>query len=138
MGAIAIFDIGAHESQLYVVTELLEAQTLRERLSEGPMPFRKVVDLGVQVAKGLIAAHARGIIHRDLKPEDLFCTTDGLTKILDFGLARQLLSDGGTGATRTVAPTDPGTILGTVGYMAPERRWRLLHRAEPIPRPKGS
>ncbi len=118
---LAIFDIGEHEGQLYVVTELLEGQTLRERLADGPLPFRKVIDIGVQVAKGLTAAHERGIIHRDLKPENLFCTKDGLTKILDFGLARQVTPTDGSGATETVAATDPGTILGTVGYMAPEQ-----------------
>ena len=118
---LAIFDIGEHEGQLFVVTELLEGQTLREKLADGPLPFRKVVEIGVQVARGLTAAHDRGIIHRDLKPENLFCTNDGLTKILDFGLARQLAAAAGSGATETVAATDPGTILGTVGYMAPEQ-----------------
>jgi serine/threonine protein kinase len=130
---LAIHDIGQSESAdaressrpfLYAVTELLEGETLRDRLSaHGALPVRKAIDVAVQVARGLAAAHDRGVVHRDLKPENLFLVKDGQVKILDFGLARQTAPAGsGSGATETVAAmTDPGTVMGTVGYMAPEQ-----------------
>ncbi|HEX5855111.1 MAG TPA: protein kinase [Thermoanaerobaculia bacterium] len=106
-----------------LVQELLEGDTLRQRLAAGPVPVRKAIDWGIQIAKGLAAAHEKGIVHRDLKPENLFVTTDGRLKILDFGLAKQraIVAGGDTKSPTMVRATDPGTLLGTVGYMAPEQ-----------------
>lgn len=107
----------------YLITELLQGQTLRERLQAGTIPVRKTVDYALQIARGLAAAHERGIVHRDLKPENLFVTRDGLVKILDFGLAKVTRPDAG-GSESTVAnfvASEPGLVLGTVGYMAPEQ-----------------
>jgi hypothetical protein len=124
---LAIFDVGESPSAgsgqavVYAATELLEGQTLRDRLQSGPLPPRKAIELAVQIARGLSSAHDRGIVHRDLKPENLFLVGDGQIKILDFGLARQAAAAAGSGATQTIAATDPGTVLGTVGYMAPEQ-----------------
>ena len=124
---VAVFDTGVHPAsagsgppQVYIVMELLSGSTLRERLTAGALPVRKAVDIAVQVARGLGAAHAKGLIHRDLKPENIFLLDDGQVKILDFGLARQT-APADPGATQTFAATDPGTVLGTVGYMAPEQ-----------------
>ena len=119
---LAIHDFGSDAGVSYAVTELLQGETLRDRMSAGPVPLRKTVDYARQIARGLAAAHARGIVHRDLKPENVFVTADGHVKILDFGLARRD-APGGPGATEapTVARTTPGTILGTVGYMSPEQ-----------------
>ena len=112
----------ASEEVVYVVMELLSGQSLRERLNAGPVPARKAIDFGVQIARGLGAAHGKGIVHRDLKPENIFLVDDGQVKILDFGLARQIApADAHSGATQTMAATDPGTVMGTVGYMAPEQ-----------------
>ena len=118
---IAIFDTGVFEGQLYVVMELLTGQTLRERLVSGPMPVRKAVDIAIQIARGLGAAHGKGIVHRDLKPENIFLLEDGQVKILDFGLARQVAEAAHSGATQTMAVTGAGMVMGTVGYMAPEQ-----------------
>ncbi len=121
---LAIHDFGSHEGTTYAVMELLHGQTLRERLATGTLPARKAVDIAVQVARGLAAAHEKGIVHRDLKPENIIVTPDGRAKILDFGLARQIVAPAAAGDTRspTLAPaTDAGTVLGTVGYMAPEQ-----------------
>ncbi len=114
---LSIFDVGVQGETAYAVTELLEGETLRERLASGPLPLRKVVDCGVQIAKGLAAAHDKGIVHRDLKPENLFLLKDGRLKILDFGIARAVSPD----AVTMAASTDPGVVIGTVGYMAPEQ-----------------
>ena len=123
---LAIFDVGEHapagsqQTVVYAVTELLGGQTLRERLQGGPLPSRKAIEFAVQIARGLSSAHDRGIIHRDLKPENLFLVGDGQVKILDFGLARQSAA-AGAAAVQTIAATDPGVVMGTVGYMAPEQ-----------------
>jgi serine/threonine protein kinase len=124
---LAIYDIGTHEGSPFLVTELLGGETLRERLQSGPLPLRKALDVAVQVARGISAAHEKGIVHRDLKPANLFLTTDGRVKILDFGLAK-LKQPENTGAAETQAPTktvdaetEPGVVLGTVGYMSPEQ-----------------
>jgi serine/threonine protein kinase len=122
---LAIHDIGVQDGLTYAVTELLDGETLRNRLKTGALPTRKAIDLGVQLARGLAAAHDKGLVHRDLKPENLFVLRDGQLKILDFGLAKATSeatqSARAHGAAETVAATDPGTILGTVGYMAPEQ-----------------
>ena len=121
---LAVFDVGQSGSTHYVVFELLEGASLRERLEQGPLPIRKAVDYARQAADGLAAAHGRGIIHRDIKPDNLFVTDDGRVKILDFGLAQSTAaahaSDATTGVTHTPL-TGAGTVLGTVGYMAPEQ-----------------
>ncbi|HYN06255.1 MAG TPA: protein kinase [Vicinamibacterales bacterium] len=120
---LAIHDFGVHEGASFAVMELLQGETLRERLTSGAIPVRKATDIGIQIARGLGAAHDKNLIHRDLKPENLFLLADGQVKILDFGLARATAGpDSGSGATETVAAmTDPGTVMGTVGYMAPEQ-----------------
>jgi eukaryotic-like serine/threonine-protein kinase len=121
---LAIFDFGVEGETPYAVMELLKGQSLREALEGGALPPRKAVEYARQIAAGLAAAHARGITHRDLKPENVFITADGLVKILDFGLAKvQDVQPGGAGQsfTPTRNVTTPGTVLGTVGYMAPEQ-----------------
>ena len=117
---LAVYDVGTHDGSPYIVCELLEGETLRERLAEGALPARKVVEVASQLVRGLAAAHERGIVHRDLKPDNVFVTRDGQVKILDFGLAITT-SLGAAGGDVTRAPlTRAGTVLGTVGYMAPE------------------
>ena len=120
---LTLFDVGRHEATSYLVTELLEGESLRARLAHGPLPPRKAIELGVAMARGLAAAHAKGIVHRDLKPENLFLTGDGGLKILDFGLAKLTLPDSGAIAEATTIPggTATGTVMGTAGYMAPEQ-----------------
>ena len=121
---LSIFDFGVHGETVYAVMELLEGGTLRERLSSGAVPPRKAVEYGVQIAHGLAAAHERGIVHRDLKPENLFVTGDGRVKILDFGLAKRAepaAAEGQTNTPTVASGTEPGTVMGTVGYMSPEQ-----------------
>jgi serine/threonine-protein kinase len=120
---LAIHDIGRDADVSYAVTELLQGETLRDRMSAGALPLRKAAQYARQIARGLAAAHARGIVHRDLKPENVFVTVDGVVKILDFGLAKRdaPLAVAGAAEAPTVAGTLPGTILGTVGYMSPEQ-----------------
>ena len=118
---LGIFDFGHEAATAYAVMELLEGETLRARISEAPLPPRKAVEYPVQIAHGLAAAHDKGIVHRDLKPENIFITRDDRVKILDFGLAKPM--EFGTSAV-TMADavgTASGTIMGTVGYMAPEQ-----------------
>ena len=120
---LSIFDIGEEGEAPYVVSELLEGETLRDRLRTGPLSSRKAVDYARQIASGLAAAHDKGIVHRDLKPENLFVTNDGRVKILDFGLAKltQPEADSAGDAPTMQVATDAGTVMGTVGYMAPEQ-----------------
>jgi Tol biopolymer transport system component len=121
---LAIHDFGTAEGITYAVTELLEGETLRERLDRAALPARKAADIARQVAQGLAAAHDQGVVHRDLKPDNLFLTRDGRVKILDFGLAKveaESVGEAVTEAPTQTQHTDPGTVLGTVGYMAPEQ-----------------
>jgi Tol biopolymer transport system component len=130
---LTIYEIGRHEGQPFLAAELLTGETLRAKLSAGPIPVSKAVDYARQTCAGLAAAHARQIVHRDIKPENLFVTTDGRVKILDFGLARQAgnLVDAGDD-TRMHTGTSPGVVLGTVGYMSPEqvRGQPIDHRSD--------
>ncbi len=130
---LVIYDVGERDGAPYLVTELLEGETLRERLRSGPLPVRKALDIAMQTAHGVAAAHEKGIIHRDLKPANIFVTNDGRVKILDFGLAKlteqNLASDMSetqsptrtSGGAATDARTEPGLVLGTAGYMSPEQ-----------------
>lgn len=133
---LAVYDVGTHDEAPYIVSELLEGESLKERLDDGPLPQRKAIDYAIQIARGLAAAHEKGIIHRDVKPDNLFVTGDDRVKILDFGIAKLIApSDDGRPqteiATRKVQ-TDPGTVLGTVGYMSPEqvRGKHIDHRSD--------
>jgi len=121
---LSIYDIGEEKGAPYVVSELLEGETLRDRLKTGALPVRRVVDYASQVARGLAAAHEKGIVHRDLKPENLFVTSDGRVKILDFGLAKltrpETETESGDAPTIQVA-TEAGVVMGTAGYMSPEQ-----------------
>ncbi|HYN16377.1 MAG TPA: WD40 repeat domain-containing serine/threonine protein kinase [Terriglobales bacterium] len=124
-GILAVYDVGSQEGTPYVVSELLEGETLRDRLRAGALPRRKAIEYAVQIARALAAAHDKGIVHRDLKPENIFVTREGRIKILDFGLAK-LVRPEETGTSRTSAPTaavdtSPGMVMGTVGYMSPEQ-----------------
>ncbi|MBK9795768.1 MAG: protein kinase [Holophagaceae bacterium] len=122
---LAVYDVGHHEGSPYLVMELLEGETLRERLASGALPLRRAVELTLQIAHGLAAAHAKGLVHRDLKPANLFITKDGHLKILDFGLAKQAplqASDLSQLPTREAGSlTSEGLALGTPGYMSPEQ-----------------
>ena len=123
---LAIHDVGQHNGSPYLVSELLEGESLRGVLGRGALPQRKVIDYGVQIAQGLAIAHGKEIVHRDLKPENLFLTKDGRVKILDFGLAKAMQKTGGPGAdsegaTQTSAQTAAGMVMGTASYMAPEQ-----------------
>ncbi len=117
---LAIHDVGTDGGRAYVAMELLQGETLRERLTAGPLPLRKALEIGAEIARGLAAAHAAGIVHRDLKPDNVWITREGGVKILDFGLARSVVPAGMADKTRTDV-TVPGTVLGTVAYMAPEQ-----------------
>ena len=120
---MAVYDIGSHDGAPYIVTELLEGETLRERLAAGPLSPRKAAEYAAQVARGLSAAHAKGIVHRDLKPENVFVTDEDHVKILDFGLAKLTAAStaGETNRPGDEAATEPGTVLGTLAYMSPEQ-----------------
>src|SRR5215468_2314917 len=132
---VAVFQLGTYQGTPYMVLELLEGQNLRERLSAGALSASKVVEYGVQISRGLAAAHEKGIVHRDLKPENLFLTKDERVKILDFGLAK--LTGVADAQVQTEIPTrrvdtDPGVVMGTVGYMSPEqlRGQAVDHRSD--------
>lgn len=132
---LTVFELGLHDGAPYIVTELLEGETLRGRLEGGAaLAPRKVIDYAIQIASGLAAAHERGVVHRDLKPENLYITKDGRVKILDFGLAKlTALASGELADVETMKrETAPGTVMGTVGYMAPEqvRGQSVDHRAD--------
>ncbi len=120
---LEIWDFGTEDGVTYAVTELLEGQNLRARIPTSGLPWQKVVEIGAAIADGLAAAHGKGIVHRDLKPENVFVTSDGRVQVLDFGLARVLQEVAPEAETATLTPagTVTGTIMGTVGYMAPEQ-----------------
>ncbi|HEX4963530.1 MAG TPA: protein kinase [Thermoanaerobaculia bacterium] len=120
---LAIYDFGSDDGLCYAVTELLEGNTLRSRLQSGPLALRKAIDFARQIAQGLAAAHGKGIVHRDLKPENLFVIHDEQVKILDFGLVAHVESPDPevTARPTLIRPTEPGKVMGTVGYMAPEQ-----------------
>src|SRR5512134_931127 len=119
---LAIHDIGHVEGTVYETRELLEGETLRQRLQEGALPPRKAVEIALEVAGGLAAAHDKGIVHRDLKAENVFLLGSGQVKVLDFGLARvdPVAPEGTDTPTRSLS-TEPGRVMGTVGHMAPEQ-----------------
>lgn len=134
---LSIYDVGKNDDgSPYLVCELLEGQTLREKLRGAATPQRKAVEYALQVSQGLAAAHNKGIIHRDLKPENLFVTQDGRVKILDFGLAKltqpEAPKDGHSKLETAFADSQPGTVLGTIGYMSPEqvRGQAVDHRSD--------
>jgi serine/threonine protein kinase len=133
---LAVYDLGTHEGAPFVVCELLEGETLRAKLEQGPIPPRKAFEYARQIAEGLAAAHDKGIVHRDLKPENLFITADGRIKILDFGLAKlqaDVPSERPEGQERTLLQhTQPGAVMGTPGYMSPEqvRGENVDHRSD--------
>src|SRR5947209_5318008 len=121
---LVIHHIGIHDGAPYIVSELLEGEELREYLNDGAIPQRRAIEYAQQIVAGLSAAHERGVVHRDLKPENLFITRDDRVKILDFGIAKLsepgAVATGSEDATRK-ALTNPGAIMGTVGYMSPEQ-----------------
>jgi Tol biopolymer transport system component len=133
---LTVYDIGTHDGSPYLVSELLEGEELRDQLHRGPIALRKAIEYATQIAGGLAAAHAKAIVHRDLKPENIFVTTDGRVKILDFGLAKLRSQAPSTASGSDVqtqkAITDPGVVMGTVGYMSPEqvRGQDADHRAD--------
>jgi serine/threonine protein kinase/tetratricopeptide (TPR) repeat protein len=129
---LAVYQMGTYEGAPYLVSELLEGETLREQIKRGRLSMRKAIDYGVQIARGLAAAHEKGIVHRDLKPENLFVTKDGRVKILDFGLAKLTHSAGSENAPTQTEGTEAGVVMGTVGYMSPEqvRGQATDHRAD--------
>src|SRR5438093_532730 len=122
---LTVYEFGVHEGAPFIVSELLEGGTLRERLAGGAIPPRKAIELAIQIAHGLAAAHDKGIFHRDLKPENLFVTTEGRLKILDFGLAKLIQPEAPSAAMTTLATapavTEPGKVMGTAAYMSPEQ-----------------
>ena len=131
---LAIHDFGSDGTVTYAVMELLEGQTLRDAMGHGSLSRRKALDYARQIASALDAAHTRGIVHRDLKPENVFVTAGGHVKILDFGLASQRAAPADADRTQTIAgsATQPGTVMGTPGYMSPEqiRGEALDHRSD--------
>src|SRR5713226_7444880 len=120
---LGIHDIGTHDGAPFLVSELLEGQTLREKLEAWPLPVRRAIEYALGIAQGLAAAHEKGIVHRDLKPENVFITRDGRVKVLDFGLAKLASPEESHQTVLTLATpaTLPGMVMGTVGYMSPEQ-----------------
>jgi len=116
---LAVYDIGTERGSTFIVSELIDGVSLRQYVNRAPLPIKELLDVAVQMADGLAAAHGAGIVHRDLKPENIMVTRDGRLKILDFGLAKSAVSE--TAVTGFNARTDTGLILGTVPYMSPEQ-----------------
>jgi Tol biopolymer transport system component len=117
---LTVFDFGSQDGLTYIVTELIDGESLRDMLGRGPIPQNRLIEIAGQVADALAAAHASGIVHRDLKPENIMITRDGRAKILDFGLAKQVTPPGGD-STSALTRTSPGTVMGTAAYMSPEQ-----------------
>ncbi|HKB81344.1 MAG TPA: serine/threonine-protein kinase, partial [Thermoanaerobaculia bacterium] len=126
---LTIYDVGSTEGTPFLVSELLEGETLRDRIDHGAVPPRKAIDIALQLAHGLTAAHEKGIVHRDLKPDNIYITKEGRVKILDFGIAKLTPTGANDGPTFPMTATEPGIVLGTVGYMSPEQV-----RGEPVDR----
>lgn len=119
---LTVYDVGETKGLHYFIMELLEGRDLRARLTTGELPLRKAIELAIQIAHGLAAAHDRSIVHRDLKPENVYITNDGRVKLLDFGLAKPLALNAVAGSAATVSiSSEAGMVLGTVGYMSPEQ-----------------
>ena len=114
---VRVYDVGRFDDRAYLVAELLEGETLRARIARGPMPVDEVLRIGIEVARGLAAAHDAGLVHRDLKPDNIFLTRSGTTKILDFGIAKLAQDE----TMRDGFSTLTGVVLGTAGYLAPEQ-----------------
>lgn len=117
---LTIYEIGEHAGTSFIAAEYVDGITLRERLQEGPLPIPVVIDIGLQIAEGLAAAHGAGIVHRDIKPENVIQRADGLVKILDFGIATRTGTEGAPTLDRSAGAD--GTVVGTTGYMSPEQR----------------
>jgi serine/threonine-protein kinase len=118
---LVLYDVGADAGIHFVVTELLEGETLRERIARGPLPWRKAAELGAAIAEGLAAAHSKGIVHQDIKPANIFLTSDGRVKILDFGLAQVRRAPTEDESTVTLTEAGNRIVMGTIGYMSPEQ-----------------
>ena len=120
---VAVHDVGLHGGTPFIVTELLHGETLGQRMNRGPLTTRQAIDYAVQIAGGLAAGHERSIVHRDIKPDNLFVTTDGRIKILDFGLAKLFGSEASSDATQTITVdgVEIGPVMGTTNYMSPEQ-----------------
>ncbi|HEY3125026.1 MAG TPA: protein kinase [Thermoanaerobaculia bacterium] len=121
---VTVYDIGSADGMIYIAMEVVEGRTLRDLIVEQPVSARKLLEIGAQVADGLAKAHAAGIVHRDLKPENVMVSKDGFVKILDFGLAKLVepgSADLSVMPTAVAPPTEPGTVMGTAGYMSPEQ-----------------
>ncbi|MGA8808875.1 MAG: serine/threonine-protein kinase, partial [Thermoanaerobaculia bacterium] len=118
---VTIYELGTHDGAPFIAMELLEGETLRDKLDRGAIPARKSIDYAVQIANGLAAAHEKGIVHRDLKPENIFTMPDGRIKILDFGLAKLTAPADAPDDATAKRGTAPGTVMGTAGYMSPEQ-----------------
>ena len=119
---VDVHDVGSANDQIYIVMELLDGETLRERLGGGALPWPKAVEIGAAIADGVGAAHAKGIVHHDLKPANVFLTTDGRVKVLDFGLATlREPSSVDSLSSHTRSQTHPGPAIGTAAYMSPEQ-----------------
>src|SRR6187200_2249246 len=119
---LAVYDVGVHTGAPYIISDLLEGESLRSRLQSGALPARKAIDYARQTAEGLAAAHDKGIVHRDLKPDNLFITRDDRLKILDFGIAKLTApTDDATRHTGFSTATEAGMVMGTPGYMSPEQ-----------------
>jgi len=131
---LAVYDVGSDNGTYYVVSELLEGESLAGRIARGPIPKRKAIQYALEALRGLAAAHDKGIVHRDIKPANLFITSDDRIKILDFGLAKlRDPSPSDADATQFMGPaTNPGIIMGTAGYMSPEqvRGQTVDHRSD--------
>ncbi len=122
---LTIYEIGVHDGTPFVATEFVDGESLRQPHDTGRLDVRELLDIGVQIASALAAAHAAGIVHRDIKPENIMVREDGIVKVLDFGLAKLVARGGRDDAdapTKAASDTLPGVVLGTVQYMSPDRR----------------